>query len=34
MIKLENVIKKFGNQTAVDNLSLEIKKRRDMRICR
>ncbi len=26
MIKLENVIKKFGNQTAVDNLSLEIKK--------
>ena len=25
MIKLENVIKKFGNQTAVDNLSLEIK---------
>lgn len=26
MIKLKNVIKKFGNQTAVDNLSLEIKK--------
>ena len=26
MIKLENVIKKFGDQTAVDNLSLEIKK--------
>lgn len=25
MIKLENVIKKFGDQTAVDNLSLEIK---------
>ena len=26
MIKLKNVIKKFGNQIAVDNLSLEIKK--------
>ena len=26
MIKLKNVTKKFGNQTAVDNLSIELKK--------